>query len=144
MPNNLSFSHSYPKENISGQFLHYKNEIMPLNMSTEVCETDILEMQTRKLTVLSTISILTLVSNGAIMVAILTRNKKVLRRLKLSYQSIAPICDNTLYSFCSEAFYHLNMSFNMSFKSIKHLISLIFRVFLHHLLFMPHGLKRIF
>ena len=77
MPNNLSFSHPYQKENISGQYLHYQSEILPLNGSADVCETDILEMQTRKLTVLSTISILTLISNVAIMVAILTRNKKV-------------------------------------------------------------------
>ena len=102
LKNNLSFHNlPYLYEIKETQLLHYQNEHSPLNLSTVLCEDDILEMHTTKLTVLSTISILTLISNGAIMVAILTRNKKVLRRLKLSYQSIAPICDNTLYSFCS-------------------------------------------
>ena len=61
----------YLNENTSVHILNYQN------VSTKPCEEDILEMQTRKLTVLSTISILTLISNVAIMVAILTRNKKV-------------------------------------------------------------------
>ena len=79
LKNNLSFHNlPYLYEIKETQLLHYQNEHSPLNLSTVLCEDDILEMHTTKLTVLSTISILTLISNGAIMVAILTRNKKVL------------------------------------------------------------------
>ena len=67
----------YLNEKTKAQILHYQTENFPFNVSNVSCEEDILEIQTRKLTVLSTISILTIMSNVAIMVAILTRNKKV-------------------------------------------------------------------
>ena len=44
---------------------------------TILCEEDIQELQTRKLTVLTTISVLTLLSNMAILLAILSRHGKV-------------------------------------------------------------------
>ena len=44
---------------------------------TFLCDEDIQELQTRKLTVLTTISVLTLLSNMAILLAILTRHGKV-------------------------------------------------------------------
>ena len=44
---------------------------------TFLCDEDIQELQTRKLTVLTTISVLTLLSNMAILLAILSRQGKV-------------------------------------------------------------------
>jgi hypothetical protein len=44
---------------------------------TFLCAEDIQELQTRKLSVLTTISVLTLLSNMAILLAILTRDGKV-------------------------------------------------------------------
>ena len=44
---------------------------------TFLCAEDIQELQTRKLSVLTTISVLTLLSNMAILLAILTRHGKV-------------------------------------------------------------------
>ena len=76
MNKNLSFSHfKCPNESLA--FLDNQNESVCSNVSAVLCEEDVLDMQSRKLTVLSTISILTLISNVAIMVAILKRNKKV-------------------------------------------------------------------
>ena len=45
---------------------------------TFLCDEDIQELQTRKLTVLTTISVLTLLSNMAILLAILSRQGKVI------------------------------------------------------------------
>ena len=45
---------------------------------TFVCDEDIQELQTMKLTVLTTISVLTLLSNMAILLAILSRQGKVI------------------------------------------------------------------
>ena len=44
---------------------------------TFLCDEDIQELQTRKMTVLTTISVLTLLSNMAILLAILSRQGKV-------------------------------------------------------------------
>ena len=53
------------------------NEDIGENNFTGICEEDIQELQTRKLGVLITISILTLLSNMAILLAILSRPGKV-------------------------------------------------------------------
>ena len=45
---------------------------------TFLCDEDVMELQTRKLSVLTTISVLTLLSNMAILLAILSRQVKVM------------------------------------------------------------------
>ena len=58
----------------------HTNEVIDENIEgivTFLCDEDIQELQTRKLTVLTTISVLTLLSNMAILLAILSRQGKV-------------------------------------------------------------------
>ena len=58
----------------------HNNEVIDENIEgivTFLCDEDIQELQTRKLTVLTTISVLTLLSNMAILLAILSRQGKV-------------------------------------------------------------------
>ena len=58
----------------------HNNEVIDENIEgivTFMCDEDIQELQTRKLTVLTTISVLTLLSNMAILLAILSRQGKV-------------------------------------------------------------------
>ena len=59
----------------------HNNEVIDENIEgivTFLCDEDIQELQTRKLTVLTTISVLTLLSNMAILLAILSRQGKVI------------------------------------------------------------------
>ena len=59
----------------------HTNEVIDENIEgivTFLCDEDIQELQTRKLTVLTTISVLTLLSNTAILLAILSRQGKVI------------------------------------------------------------------
>ena len=65
-------NNSYRLDNIE----HF-NEDIGENNFTGICEEDIQELQTRKLGVLITISILTLLSNMAILLAIISRPGKV-------------------------------------------------------------------
>ena len=66
----------------------HNNEVIDENIEgivTFLCDEDIQELQTRKLTVLTTISVLTLLSNMAILLAILSRQGKVIECNSISF-----------------------------------------------------------
>ena len=71
----------YVNTSISDNQSEDSNVVIDENLEgivTFLCDEDIQELQTRKLTVLTTISVLTLLSNMAILLAILSRQGKVI------------------------------------------------------------------